>query len=523
MNEQYNKILSPKIKQICVSTTAVKLLSGITSLIMASMIACIVNAATAPSVERVLYYSAVSAAVLIAATIIQTSWKIALNRRKMVVDSQCKLSFLKRLLQNSKSQLVQTSYGEISENLTNDMDTLIKQYAETLPNTLSSLLVFFGYSVFLMLSSPVTAITLILLSLLQLLPPVIVKKCLKINYEENRIIEEQITNHIIEAVEGFDEIKIYNLKSWWISKMKGLHSTYLRVGQKADATAAVQRGMFRLTDNILKYGTYAIMGIYVVVGWSTLENAVQAVYLSTGLFEAVRNVFLSVPEFAIAKVASQRINKWSETDVLTAAKRSDSSTIMLKSVSYYRDGACIFNDLSYEFNSKETYLIVGENGSGKTTLLRIVNELLLPTVGKVISNINHYNSFFIPQEEIWFSFEAASLFEMIDLCKYDSFLSVAYELGLTNEQIFQTKIRDLSGGERKKVWLAIAFGKSPEWLLLDEPTNSLDNIGKKTVYNYLERRSGTIVISHDIEMTEKEKRLFHRILNVHNGGIHEEN
>lgn len=66
------------------------------------------------------------------------------------------------------------------------------------------------------------------------------------------------------------------------------------------------------------------------------------------------------------------------------------------------------------------------------------------------------------------------------------------------EKIWQEKaICDLSGGERKKVFLSIGFAMEPRWLLLDEPSNNLDSEGKQVLLELIRERKGTILISHD--------------------------
>ena len=108
---------------------------------------------------------------------------------------------------------------------------------------------------------------------------------------------------------------------------------------------------------------------------------------------------------------------------------------------------------------------------------------------------------------------------MIDGELLPAFLEVSKRFNLTDKQINETKISDLSGGERKKVFLALAFAINPKILLLDEPTNSLDEAGKMTLVSLLQRRdNGTLIITHD-QLFDSIADCFYRISN---GGIIDE-
>jgi len=86
---------------------------------------------------------------------------------------------------------------------------------------------------------------------------------------------------------------------------------------------------------------------------------------------------------------------------------------------------------------------------------------------------------------------------------------ISVTFGLTDKQLNEMKIRELSGGERKKVFLSIAFAINPPVLLLDEPTNSLDEGGKKILWSLLkERNGGAVVISHENIFDELAEKIF---------------
>ena len=75
------------------------------------------------------------------------------------------------------------------------------------------------YAVYLALKSPIIAITLCIIAILQIIPPIVVKKYMQVNYDNNRKIEAEITDYIIEGYRGFLTIKLYGLSKWWIEQL----------------------------------------------------------------------------------------------------------------------------------------------------------------------------------------------------------------------------------------------------------------------------------------------------------------
>ena len=100
--------------------------------------------------------------------------------------------------------------------------------------------------------------------------------------------------------------------------------------------------------------------------------------------------------------------------------------------------------------------------------------------------------------------------------KFETALEFTKIFGMTDKQIKETLLSDLSGGERKKVYLSFAFALDPVYLLLDEPTNSLDKEGKRLLTEQIKsRKNGTIIVSHSNEMDDT----IDYFLTLHEGNI----
>ncbi len=174
-----------------------------------------------------------------------------------------------------------------------------------------------------------------------------------------------------------------------------------------------------------------------------------------------------------------------------------SRVLDFNNVSLGRDGQPILENIDWQVESDQRWVIIGPNGAGKTSLLRIAAAQLQPTSGRASvlgENLGEVNVFdlrtrigfassalasHIPNSETVLNAVMTASYgitgrwnEQYDAIDERRALRVLNEWGLANfgERAFGT----LSDGERKRTQIARAVMPDPELLLLDEPVASLD-------------------------------------------------
>ncbi|MDE7188646.1 MAG: ABC-F family ATP-binding cassette domain-containing protein [Muribaculaceae bacterium] len=165
----------------------------------------------------------------------------------------------------------------------------------------------------------------------------------------------------------------------------------------------------------------------------------------------------------------------------------------------------ILNDWSYTFARYEKVGIVGDNGAGKSTFIKLLLGELQPDSGR----------FDIGQTVRWgyYSQEGMTDFdeskkvidavrEIAETVRIDDKTTITASQFLTrflfDPSTQQKYIAKLSGGERRRLYLATVLMKSPNFLILDEPTNDLDIMTLAVLEDYLAGFKGcVIVVSHD--------------------------
>lgn len=169
--------------------------------------------------------------------------------------------------------------------------------------------------------------------------------------------------------------------------------------------------------------------------------------------------------------------------------------------------------------------LVGMNGSGKSTLLSIMSGALKPDGGTIEYNnkpmlrreeLARYAAF-VPQDNPLI--EELSVRDNLRLwyAGSDTDLPAAltnglpYELGL--HLVLKEKVKNLSGGMKKRLSIACALSNNAPILLLDEPAAALDLVMKEDIRQYLRQyldRGGTVVISsHEQDELRMCDELYH--------------
>ena len=238
------------------------------------------------------------------------------------------------------------------------------------------------YFIYLLYHSLLIAVSLLLVSVLQLIPPLIVKKRLQKNYDDCREIEAEITDFTVDGYDAFPTIKLYSLKEWWLSKLNIIHKKYIKIGKDEIYADQLNNVMENFLSIILKYGTYGLIGIYVLLGIAGKEIAIQSIALSSSFFTAILTAFSSIPDFAISKVADERINSFLQTQMNESSSAVTVGNICLSEVSASLGKKRILQDASVCFSS-ELNIIKGANGVGKSTLLNLIVGLIKPDCGNI--------------------------------------------------------------------------------------------------------------------------------------------
>ena len=180
------------------------------------------------------------------------------------------------------------------------------------------------------------------------------------------------------------------------------------------------------------------------------------------------------------------------------------TVIELEHVNYEVAGKTLIKDFSYTVLRNDRVAILGRNGTGKSTLLNIIAGRLRPTSGKVTIGqtvkIGYFTQMATDMDErlraIEYIQEAAHYITLADGSKISA--SQLMERFLFDGNLQWNFISQLSGGEKRRLFLLRILMEAPNVLLLDEPTNDLDLETMAVLESFIDDFSGAIIfVSHD--------------------------
>jgi len=170
----------------------------------------------------------------------------------------------------------------------------------------------------------------------------------------------------------------------------------------------------------------------------------------------------------------------------------------------------ILDGFTYKFKKGERIGIVGQNGTGKSTILKLLTQEIKPDGGKIVVGDTIVFGYYT-QDGLVLNEDKMVIDVIRDIAEY-----IPLEKGqkISAESMLErflfprpqqrVYVSQLSGGEKRRLYLLTILMKNPNFLILDEPTNDLDIITLNVLEDYLSDFPGCIIIvTHDRYFMDK--------------------
>ena len=203
-------------------------------------------------------------------------------------------------------------------------------------------------------------------------------------------------------------------------------------------------------------------------------------------------------------------NSKDNLDISVATKRLGKKVLEIEHANYSIEEKQLLTDFNLLIQSKERLGITGENGAGKSTLLNLIAGKLELESGSIELGETVKIGYYTQENEgldeskrmIQYLQEKAELVEQKDGTTIST--TEMLERFLFPRNMHGTVISQLSGGEKRRLYLLNILIQQPNVLLLDEPTNDLDIETLTILEDYLNNFAGAVItVSHDRYFLDK--------------------
>lgn len=184
------------------------------------------------------------------------------------------------------------------------------------------------------------------------------------------------------------------------------------------------------------------------------------------------------------------------------------------------------SNVNFTINQNEVIVVIGPNGAGKSTLINILSGALQPTTGKLslyrqpptesfneirtILGVCFQDNVIIENLSIEENLQLFGAFRNISKDELKQTMSFFAET-LQLKDMMKTRTGDLSGGQKRKVCIAMSLLGNPPLVIMDEPTAGVDVQARQLIWKFIAqlRNTTTIITSHALEEAEAvSSRLF---------------
>lgn len=196
--------------------------------------------------------------------------------------------------------------------------------------------------------------------------------------------------------------------------------------------------------------------------------------------------------------------------------------ISYKNVSMeYPESRKVLDNLNFNIEKGEFFVIVGPSGSGKTTSLKLINRLIEQTDGDIFFNNKKLKDYNLRELRLKIGYVLQEIALFPNLTVFEN-ISLIPEMKKMDREIIDEKIdillnkvglepkrykdrfpEELSGGEKQRVGILRAIISGPEILLMDEPFSALDPISRINLQDLIkelhnEYKITTVFVTHDM-------------------------
>ena len=459
--------------------------------------------------------------------------------------TQFRNEYMEKILHSNYERIKKNDTGYYTSLLTNDVNIIQSNF---LYGIVELPMLFFQAVISLILliviSWKIALITVFLMTLIAIIPA-IVKKRMTIAQEGVSKSMALFTDKVKEIFLGISTIKTFNAEKTMEKSLKKMNNNiynslnkYYFYNNLSGASAIIISYCISLCVMIFA-GSLSMKG-KLDIGTLMTVNTLSSMFYSPimGLASVIMLFVTSMPILKKFNVESAQISRVDKTLKIDDNKNNVGISINQLSFSYNDETDKILDNVSYNFNFPQKYLIIGTSGSGKSTLLKLIAGLYSSYTGSI--SINGYDRkdelnskiqlSYIEQDPYIFTNTLAyniALNEeydeerLLDAIKNASLSEFVNKLPEGVNTIMDEECQQVSGGEKMRISLARALYSNANIMLFDEITASLDKKLTKNIDDYILKQQDQLIINIAHKYNRDTLHLYDKIIKISDGVLTE--
>lgn len=347
-------------------------------------------------------------------------------------------------------------------------------------------------------------------------------------------LNDGLLNTVSEMFCGIKEVKISGAESRFVKKYA---KTYQKLSDYSTRYGVLEYTPREILEAIAYIGII-LFSIFAIVFYQSPETVFPLIAMyalaAYRLIPALREIFTGIEKIHLSEYSLSKLTEdFAQIDTLPKEQEANepmpfNNELLLKNInfSYHATDKKILKQLNIRIKAHSHTLLSGPSGIGKTTLADIIMGLLHPDSGDIYIDEQkldekNYSAWkkiiaYVPQNIYLFQ---GSLAQNVALASHESNIDLervkqCCQLALLDQEIeslsdgYQTIVGQgnqlLSGGQLKRLGIARALYKNPEFLILDESTNEIETEKKTQILSTLREMGGltVLIISHDPDIAK---------------------
>ncbi|PAT01126.1 hypothetical protein CI105_08325 [Candidatus Izimaplasma bacterium ZiA1] len=410
--------------------------------------------------------------------------------------TKMKTDYMKKVFGKNISEFQAQNNALYISAITNDFNTIEKNYVEQVLEILESIIRFATAIIIISLISPLIILIGLVMVLVNVIISVLSSKPVNKHNKERSEMMSSFGGFIKEVLSAFHIIKTNNLEA---TVTATYNKESKRVQEKKFVIDRIMSFIFAVqnsTTQFLFFGLLIVVSYLMINGVLLFAGLIVVITQIGDIIDPVTRIAQSIPKILSVKSLFIRINETLENrndKEETMSYDGFNKSIEFKDVGFSYDEKVVLKSINVNFEKGKKYLVIGPSGGGKSTLLRLLRKYFDPLEGEILIDGNNlseikkidyfskianveqqtflFEDTFINNLTLYKEYSDEEIWDAINRAGLHDFISSHVD-GL-NRMILDNG-KNISGGERSRIAIARALLNKVEILFLDEAFASLD-------------------------------------------------